>query len=173
MASGQVAGHDDNFLWLFLLVIALGAHYLSLSGSPEEDCQALLTLSEQLFSEIEYRFLSIIGRPNVEAVQACILLGSFHLFNGRPAVGMGILGSGIKIAQVIGLHRESMWHNVSEVAQETRRRSWWALEVFDKYAFHAGCLLINFLTNFLAALDMQQWHLGVRAVSTTPIAILG
>lgn len=133
MTSGQVVGRDDNFLWLSLLVIALGAHYLSLSQSPEEDCRDLLSLSGKLLSEIEYRFLRIIGLPNVEAVQICILLGSFHLFNGRPAVGMGILGSGIKIAQVIGLHRESMWHNVSEVAQETRRRTWWALEVFDKY----------------------------------------
>lgn len=147
MASGHVAGHHDNFLWLFLLVIALGAHYLSLSGSPEEDCQALSTLSEQLLAEIEYRFLRIIGRPNVEAVQVCILLGSFHLFNGRPAVRMGVLGSGIKIAQVIGLHRESMWQNVSEVSQETRRRSWWALEVFDKYVLHTEYLPLCYSPN--------------------------
>lgn len=147
MTSGHVAGHHDNFLWLFLLVIALGAHYLSLSVSPEEPCQALLTLSGQLLSEIEYMFLRIIGRPNVEAVQICILLGSFHLFNGRPAVGMGVWGSGIKIAQVIGLHRESMWQSVSEVSRETRRWSWWALEVFDKHVLHTEYLLITSLVD--------------------------
>ncbi|KAB8233898.1 Zn(II)2Cys6 transcription factor [Aspergillus alliaceus] len=134
IASVHVAATDNNFLWLVLLVLALGAHYSSLSESLEEDHQSLPLLSERLLAQIEYKFLRIIGCPNVEAVQVCVLLGSFHLFNGRPTVGLGILGSGIKIAQVLGLHRESMWQNLSDIAQESRRRSWWALEVFDKYA---------------------------------------
>ncbi|OGM48681.1 hypothetical protein ABOM_001969 [Aspergillus bombycis] len=134
IASVHVAAPDNNFLWLVLLVLGLGAHYSSLSEPFNEHCQSLSVLSEKLLTQIEYRFLQIIGCPNVEAVQVCVLLGSFHLFNGRPTVGMGVLGSGIKIAQVIGLHRESMWHNLSEVGRESRRRSWWALEVFDKYA---------------------------------------
>ncbi|KAE8378968.1 fungal-specific transcription factor domain-containing protein [Aspergillus bertholletiae] len=134
IASVHVTGPDNNFLWLVSLVLALGAHYSSLPDSLTDHHQSLSVLSEQLLTQIEYRFLQIIGCPNVEAVQVCVLLGSFHLFNGRPTVGMGVLGSGIKIAQVIGLHRESMWHNLSDVAQESRRRSWWALEVFDKYA---------------------------------------
>ncbi|KAE8140538.1 fungal-specific transcription factor domain-containing protein [Aspergillus pseudotamarii] len=132
--SVHVAGPDTNFLWLVLLVLALGAHYSSLREPFDGHGQNLSVLSEKLLTQIEYRFLQIIGCPNVEAVQVCVLLGSFHLFNGRPTVGMGVLGGGIKIAQVIGLHRESMWPNLSEVARESRRRSWWALEVFDKYA---------------------------------------
>ncbi|KAF7624965.1 hypothetical protein AFLA_001841 [Aspergillus flavus NRRL3357] len=134
ITSAYVAGPDNNFLWLLMLVLALGAHYSSLREPLDEHHRNLSVLSETLLTQIEYRFLQIIGCPNVEAVQVCVLLGSFHLFNGRPTVGMGVLGSGIKIAQVIGLHREAMWHNLSEVARESRRRSWWALEVFDKYA---------------------------------------
>jgi hypothetical protein len=137
VASVHVAATDNNFLWLVLLVLALGAHYSSLSGSLEEYHQSLPLLSERLLAQIEYKFLRIIGCPNVEAIQVCVLLGSFHLFNGRPTVGLGILGSGIKIAQVLGLHRESMWQNLSDIAQESRRRSWWALEVFDKYVLQA------------------------------------
>ncbi|KAE8342684.1 hypothetical protein BDV24DRAFT_173678 [Aspergillus arachidicola] len=132
ITSVHVAGPDNNFLWLVMLVLALGAHYSSLHEPLDEHHRNLSVLSEKLLTQIEYRFLQIIGCPNVEAVQVCVLLGSFHLFNGRPTVGMGVLGSGIKIAQVIGLHRESMWHNLSDVARESRRRSWWALEVFDK-----------------------------------------
>ncbi|QMW42666.1 hypothetical protein G4B11_006036 [Aspergillus flavus] len=132
ITSAYVAGPDNNFLWLLMLVLALGAHYSSLREPLDEHHRNLSVLSETLLTQIEYRFLQIIGCPNVEAVQVCVLLGSFHLFNGRPTVGMGVLGSGIKIAQVIGLHREAMWHNLSEVARESRRRSWWALEVFDK-----------------------------------------
>lgn len=88
--------------------------------------------SETVLTRVEHNFCRIIGSPNVEAVQVCILLGSFHLFNGRPTVGLGILGSGVKIAQIMGLHRESMWKGVSGINRELRRRSWWALEVFDK-----------------------------------------
>lgn len=165
ITSAYVAGPDNNFLWLLMLVLALGAHYSSLREPLDEHHRNLSVLSETLLTQIEYRFLQIIGCPNVEAVQVCVLLGSFHLFNGRPTVGMGVLGSGIKIAQVIGLHREAMWHNLSEVARESRRRSWWALEVFDKYvtcsSAHLSCFLSDFIVSFPG---MQLWPLGGHVV---------
>lgn len=165
ITSAYVAGPDNNFLWLLMLVLALGAHYSSLREPLDEHHRNLSVLSETLLTQIEYRFLQIIGCPNVEAVQVCVLMGSFHLFNGRPTVGMGVLGSGIKIAQVIGLHREAMWHNLSEVARESRRRSWWALEVFDKYvtcsSSHLSCFLSDFIVSFPG---MQLWPLGGHVV---------
>lgn len=136
MTSTQGVGPvDNNFLWLSLLALGLGAHYASLDASTGQDETSLRRFSETLLTRVEHRFCRIIGSPNVEAVQVCILLGSFHLFNGRPTVGIGILGSGVKIAQIMGLHRESMWKGVSGINRELRRRAWWALEVFDKYAF--------------------------------------
>ncbi|KAK6835684.1 hypothetical protein RU639_001983 [Aspergillus parasiticus] len=135
MISTQGAGPvDNNFLWLALLALGLGAHYASLDVSAGQDEALLRRLSETLLTQIENRFCRIISSPNVEAVQVCILLGSYHLFNGRPTVGIGILGSGVKIAQIMGLHRESMWKGISGINRELRRRAWWALEVFDKYA---------------------------------------
>ncbi|KAH8704165.1 fungal-specific transcription factor domain-containing protein [Talaromyces proteolyticus] len=125
---------DNNFLWLALLALGLGAHYSSLGRSSDQDEFSLRRFSETIFTRVENKFCRIIGSPNVEAVQVCILLGSFHLFNGHPTSGIGILGSGVKIAQIIGLHRESMWKGISDINREVRRRSWWALEVFDKYA---------------------------------------
>lgn len=125
---------DNNFLWLASLVLGLGAHYFSLGRSPGEEEPSLQRFAETILARVEHKFCCIIGSPNVEAIQVCILLGSFHLFNGRPTVGLGILGSGIKIAQIMGLHRELMWKDISGIHRELRRRSWWALEVFDKYA---------------------------------------
>lgn len=155
---------NNNFLWLLLLVLGLGAHYSSFTGSLGERQQNLQDLSKRLLAEIEYKFLPIIGSPNVEAVQICVLMGSFHLFNGRPTVGLGVLGSGIKIAQVIGLHRESMWQGVSDVARETRRRSWWALEVADKcvVSTHPASLLADQLIDYFP--DTQPLPLGGRAL---------
>lgn len=117
-----------------MLVIALGAHYLALAPSPNQNQNAVnyQKLSKDLLANIEIRFLQIISSSTLETVQICILLGSFLLFNGRPNAGLGISGSGVKIAQVVGLHHESLWKEVSPAKREERRRTWWALEVFDK-----------------------------------------
>lgn len=115
-----------------MLVIALGAHYSALAPSTKQNAANYRQLSKDLLSNIEARFLQIVSCSTLETVQICILLGSFLLFNGRPNAGLGISGSGVKIAQVIGLHRESLWKERSPVEREERRRTWWALEVFDK-----------------------------------------
>lgn len=116
-----------------MLVTGLGAHYSSLSPSADYDGPDLQNLSATLLTSIEFRFLQLIGCPTLETVQICVLLGSYYLFNGRPNTALGIIGSGVKIAQVIGLHRESLWKDTSEAVKETKRRTWWTLEVFDKY----------------------------------------
>lgn len=115
-----------------MLVTALGAHYLALAPSPNQNDVNYRQLSKDLLEIIETRFLQIISSSTLETVQICILLGSFLLFNGRPNAGLGISGSGVKIAQVIGLHRENLWKEISSAEREERRRTWWALEVFDK-----------------------------------------
>ncbi|RJE22616.1 hypothetical protein PHISCL_05039 [Aspergillus sclerotialis] len=134
IVSTQGEPANNNFLWLVMLVLGIGAYYSSLGARSGHEESSLRQFSEDLFVQVEHRFCRIIGSPNIEAVQICILLGSFRLFNGRPTAGLGILGSGVKVAQVIGLHRESMWKGISDVNRELRRRTWWALEIFDKYA---------------------------------------
>jgi hypothetical protein len=124
-------GENINFLWLVLSVLGLGAHYGSLNAFGA-DADSLRQLSGDLLMQIEQRLLAIIDSPNLETVQICVLLGSFHLFNGRPNAGLVTLAGGLKIAQVIRLYRESKWHGLSVVSRESRRRSWWALEVADK-----------------------------------------
>lgn len=123
---------DNNDLWITLLVLGLGAHYSSLAKREPYERSHLQQLSEDIIKQVEQRFLRIMSSADEEAVQICILLGSFYLFNGRPTAGLGVLGSGIKIAQVLRLHREGALTGISAVRLETRRRSWLALEVFDK-----------------------------------------
>lgn len=89
-------------------------------------------LSTDIMGQIEAKFLQFMGCATLEAVQISVLLGSFLLFNGRPNVGLAISAAGVKIAQVINLHRESLWPDCSAVEREARRRTWWTLEVFDK-----------------------------------------
>ncbi|OOQ86591.1 putative Zn(II)2Cys6 transcription factor [Penicillium brasilianum] len=135
MTSTHVSSlEDNNNLWITLLVLGLGAHYSSLGRREPHGRSHMQQLSKDILGRVEQQFLRIISSADEEAVQICVLLGSFYLFNGRPTAGLGILGSGIKIAQVLRLHREGTILGISPARLESRRRSWLALEVFDKYA---------------------------------------
>lgn len=124
--------HDNNNLWVTLLVLGMGAYYASLSTTQPSENFDVSQLSRDILSVIEKQFLGILNSADVEAVQICVLLGSYYLFNGRPTAGLGVLGSGIKIGQALRLHREVPSVGLSEARLEARRRCWWALEVFDK-----------------------------------------
>lgn len=127
----QIRYQDSTFYWTCLLVIALGAHYSALKTPEDPRSAEYRQLSRDLIAVIEARFLHISGCSTVETVKMCVLLGSF-IFYTRPTTGLGICGMGVKIAQVIGLHRESLCKDTSPLVREERRRTWWALEVFDK-----------------------------------------
>lgn len=75
----------------------------------------------------------LYDQGRVEAVQTSILLASFYLYHERPNLAFAILGAGVNSAQAMGLHRESSWKHDSVIARETRRRTWWALYVFDRF----------------------------------------
>ena len=77
---------DNNFLWLASLVLGLGAHYSSLDRSAGADEPSLRRFAETILTRVEHKFCCVIGSPNVEAIQVCILLGSFHLFNGTAVL---------------------------------------------------------------------------------------
>ncbi|TQV98545.1 C6 transcription factor [Cordyceps javanica] len=144
LESSHVAYHEENVLWLTMLVVALGAHYASLAEGPAQSRTELKKLSTDIMGQVEVRFLQFMGCATLEAVQISVLLGSFLLFNGRPNVGLAISAAGVKIAQVINLHRENLWRDCSAKEKETRRRTWWTLEVFDKYfaiAFGRPCIV--------------------------------
>lgn len=131
LQQAQIKYQDTTFFWTWLLVIALSAHYAALRDPDDQMSPQYRQLSRDLISVIETRFLQIIGCQTVETVQICVLLGSF-IFYTRPTTGLGICVMGVKIAQVIGLHRESFWKETSQLAREVKRRTWWTLEVFDK-----------------------------------------
>ncbi|KAM3460709.1 hypothetical protein BB8028_0002g15170 [Beauveria bassiana] len=144
LESSHVVHHEENYLWLTMIVVALGAHYSSLSEAPGQSQADLKKLATDIMGQIEAKFLELMGCATLEAVQISVLLGSFLLFNGRPNIGLAISAAGVKIAQVINLHRESLWRDCSAVEREARRRTWWTLEVFDKYfaiAFGRPCIV--------------------------------
>ncbi|SCV28472.1 uncharacterized protein FFB14_01742 [Fusarium fujikuroi] len=167
----QIKYQDTTFFWTWLLVLALGAHYAALRDPDDRMSPQYRQLSRDLTSVIETRFLQIIGCQTVETVQICILLGSF-IFYTRPTTGLGICGMGVKIAQVIGLHRESFWKETSMLAREVKRRTWWTLEVFDKYAavaFGRPCIIddSDCQVEMISDIDMD----GHRHIPARPLVL--
>lgn len=131
-ASDMVPQSRRNFNLLLSLVWALGAHYLWTDPSAPYDRQFLATFRLEAFQYVESNVLSLMSNPDLESVQIGILLGSFHLFNGQPNLGFGVLGSTIKTAQLIGLHRGFPRSTAGKVNSNAYTEVWWALEIFEK-----------------------------------------
>lgn len=114
------------------MACALGAHYLLTDPDTGLDRTSLNAIKTNFLKELEVQFFAIISEPDLETVQILVLLGSFYLFNERPNVGYGLLGSGIKIAQLLGLHRTSTRIRTDVSNQDSQIKVWWALEIFEK-----------------------------------------
>ncbi|KAF7589717.1 hypothetical protein BBP40_003915 [Aspergillus hancockii] len=126
---------NSKQLTLILLVLSLGARY-----TTEERVRAYCPMFDldkfrnRSLAKVEERLLELLDGSDVESVQVCVLLGSFYLYHGRPNLAFVILGAGIRCSQIMGLYKESSWRDVSEVDKEERRRTFWALYVFDRFA---------------------------------------
>lgn len=132
MSSSWVPKRRRNCVLLVSLVWALGSHYLWMDPSAPYDFDFLAGFRAQAFRYVESSILSLMSHPDLESVQVGILLGSFHLFNGLPNLGFSILGSTIKAAQLLGLHRGFCGSDTDSGSVNNRAQVWWALEIFEK-----------------------------------------
>jgi hypothetical protein len=115
------------------VVCILGCQYI------DKDVASVLGLDVAGFQQrslnyLEANLLSLCEDTDLASVQICVLLGSFYLYTGRPNLGFVVPGSGIRCAYALGLHRENSWPRLKEEDTEERRRVWWALFIFDRYA---------------------------------------
>lgn len=132
MTAVTVPESRRNFNTLLVLVWALGAHYLWTDPFAPVDRDALALFRSQALEYVGSKYLSLLSQPTLETVQVGILLGSFHIFNGQPNLGFGILGSTIKTAQLIGLHRGFPRSSSNERNSGESVKVWWALEIYEK-----------------------------------------
>ncbi|KAF6810888.1 tall aerial hyphae-4 [Colletotrichum plurivorum] len=134
---------NTGFLSLFLAVCLTSLQYTStdqkrqlsdLGTDPE-------SLQESLLATLKRAFLDISSLGSIEAVQTCILLGSFYLYHGEPELAWPICGCGLRIAQALKLHRQPQSKNpeVPDLddpvhrAIEARKRCWWAIYEIETF----------------------------------------
>ncbi|KAG6363895.1 hypothetical protein INS49_008998 [Diaporthe citri] len=94
-------------------------------------------LQKRLLDALRMRLLEVVAQGSIEAVQACVLLGSFYLYHGEPELTWPICGCGLRIAQALNLHRRRPQSggtpgppdldDPGQRAEETRKRCWWAV----------------------------------------------
>jgi hypothetical protein len=133
MAHGIQSRADSRFSLFLLTIWILGCQYTS-----EEDAGHLgfdiVTFQKAALRHLEANLMFLFEDSALESVQVCVLLGSFYLYTGRPNLGFVVLGSGIRCAFALGLHREISWPSLLPEPREERRRVWWALFIFDRFA---------------------------------------
>ncbi|KIX04251.1 uncharacterized protein Z518_07805 [Rhinocladiella mackenziei CBS 650.93] len=135
MATRRCARARSNHIIFMVLLLSLGAHY-----APEEEVHRkfpsfqLETFQRLSLKRVEDSLHTLYDAAELESVQVCVLLGSYYMYHGRPNLAFVVLGAGLRCAQLMSLHKESAWRWQSEMAKEERRRTFWALFVFDRFA---------------------------------------
>ncbi|CAB5216480.1 unnamed protein product [Rhizophagus irregularis] len=72
-------------------------------------------------------------KPSISVVQALLLL-SVQISGQKDSITWVYIGLAIRIAQDMGLHRDSAKWNIDERQSEVRRRVWWACVVVDRFS---------------------------------------
>ncbi|KAF5590985.1 transcriptional regulatory [Fusarium pseudocircinatum] len=127
-----------GFVAVSLAVLAISLHHI---GAQESKLKSYNIDPEQLKSRIldslKSRFLNIVSRGSLEAVQFCVLLASYYLYHGEPGMAWPLSGSGLRIAQALNLHRKMSPGDPSDQVLQQQiqdgKRAWWAVYEIDTF----------------------------------------
>lgn len=128
-----------GFLSVFTAVCIISLQYID-DRQRKYLCDCVIVaddLQKKLLNALRMRLLEVVAQGSIEAVQACVLLGSFYLYHGEPELAWPICGCGLRIAQALNLHRRRHQSGGTSVppdlddpgqrAEEARKRCWWAV----------------------------------------------
>ncbi|KAK9859156.1 hypothetical protein MYU51_016219 [Penicillium brevicompactum] len=132
--DGCATPSQRPFLVLLSMILAMASWYRSqkTGGDLTEQAQDFNVLGADLLKLVESNLVELMDTPSVTAVQTCILLGSHHVYHGRPNLSFSLLGATIKMSQSLGLHRGLSRGNFDDV--EERKRVWWTVYTWDRFA---------------------------------------
>lgn len=130
--DGQAFPSQKGFLLLLSTVVAMGAWYKShrSTSDPEFPDENWLGWSSTLIQGVGSQLMELMDQASVASVQTCILLGSYHLYHGKPNLSFSLLGATIRTAQALGLHRQPLRGDIDII--EERKRVWWTIYTWDR-----------------------------------------
>lgn len=133
MQDGLAHPSQKSFLLLLSTVLGMGAWYRSHRSGidadfPDEDWHGW---SLSLVQGAGDQLTELMDQTSIASVQACILLGSYYVYHGKPNLSFALLGATIRTAQAIGLHRQPLRGDPGSI--EERKRVWWTMYTWDRY----------------------------------------
>jgi hypothetical protein len=153
ITDGFAADSQKGFLLLLGTILGIAAWYRSKknrsSHGAEEDWESWKTT---LLKNTEAQMFELMDQTSLAAVQTSILLGSYHVYHGRPNLSFALLGATIKTAQAIGLHREPSRGGFDDF--EERKRVWWTIYTWDRFG-----LWQPYLPPFLIISQIRRYHI--------------
>ncbi|KAK6225453.1 hypothetical protein QIS74_01500 [Colletotrichum tabaci] len=129
--DGLAHPSEAPFLILLSTVLDMAAWYQSKKG-PRDGSQEWKLWSDDLLKIVETRLVQVMDQRSLAAVQTLILLGSHHVYHGRPNLSFALLGATIKMSHALGLHRRQKDGSFDDV--EERKRVWWTIYTWDRFA---------------------------------------
>ncbi|KAI1294453.1 fungal-specific transcription factor domain-containing protein [Xylaria venustula] len=125
------------------------AQYSEVIPRPHGDCWQILaymvatigvwttaknleTLDVELFSHARSLLsFNVLEVGNITLVQALTLISNYEQKRNKPNSGYNFSGLAMRVAMGLGLHKEFQNWDISPLAMEIRRRTWWSLYVFE------------------------------------------
>ncbi|KGO67729.1 Transcription factor, fungi [Penicillium italicum] len=134
IADGFAHPSQRPFLVLLALMLAMASWYRSKKSctGPTDNSEDMKKLSADLLGLVESNLVELMDQPSVTSAQTCILLGSHHVYHGRPNLSFSLLGATIKMAQSLGMHRGLQRGDFETI--EERKRVWWTIYTWDRFA---------------------------------------
>lgn len=135
IADGFAYPSQRPFLMLLAVILGMATWYRSQRSGPDPPPDGgydWRKWSTGLFKLVESNMVDLMDQPSITAAQTLSLLGSYHVYHGRPNLSFSLLGATIKMSQALGMHREPLGGNFEDV--EERKRVWWTIYTWDRFA---------------------------------------
>lgn len=139
--AGQQGDVATGYVGVLLATCALSLRYVNPSQKARlADCGTdPESQRERILATLRLRLLDILALGSLEAVQICVLLGSYYLYHGEPELAWPLCGCALRLSQALELHRRpTLRTHTSQVTQsqrniEARKRCWWAVHEIETF----------------------------------------
>ncbi|CAG9977433.1 unnamed protein product [Clonostachys byssicola] len=133
--AGRARAEDTSFLLLVLVVLAIGAQYMTAEQKWRHFGFEFDTtnMQDRLIGTVETKLLIVLDESSTSSVSLFNLLGSYYIFNRKTRRGFTLMGAAVRIAQMMDLHNESAWGGIDSTERQARRRAWWTLYTGDRF----------------------------------------
>jgi hypothetical protein len=180
----QTAKQGDRYvgyITVLLATCALSLRYISPDQNRRLNALGIDPRStrEKILDALRLRLLDILALGSLEAVQTCVLLGSYYLYHGEPELAWPLCGCALRLSQALELHRRSI-HSMSAPTPgtissprviEAGKRCWWAVHEIETFCsmIYGFPLSISDADCDAEPLDpFDPWSLAADGQSSSP-----